>query len=227
MTRACFLVALLLAAPASAQVPNYKTFAQNLAKEGYNLTTHAGDVCFTQELAYRLNRTVDNRIRHLRKRPGQNHGVDSAGNLHAVDAILFWPTGQSIDVIGNSATAKASVAWIVDIPRYMESDSLIPVSGCPVTGPPPPDPPPTPEPPPFDPAPILSKLAALEAEVAQVKHALGQTEARLTDRLTAEEAARTEADRVATDEIAVLKARPVVTGCAVQFGLRCRVVTTP
>lgn len=144
-------------------VPNYFDVVQHVFdRGGFDLTTHDGGGLFTEACARALH-AQDPAFGHLRKTPGHNQF-----NGHAVDSVLYKPTGQSIDLIADSETPKGRPAWQEDIPRYTDAAWYAP-DGVGAADPPveplPVDPP-TP-PPVTPPAPelVLAALARIEAKV--------------------------------------------------------------
>lgn len=102
-------------------VPNGKPYVDGVYfGGGHDLTTKEGCGRFTEACAAALHH-VDAGFGHLRKRPGQNQW-----NGHAVDAVLYRQTGQSVDIIRESETDRARPAWEVDIPRYANGDWYAP-----------------------------------------------------------------------------------------------------
>lgn len=111
-----------------------KDFVQKIYDEGhYDLTTKGGSGDFTRDVAVRLYELDDN-FGELLKSSGRTHVVDSLGRRVAVDAVLYKETGQSIDIIGSSASPKAKPAWTIDKPRYDDDDWAKP-AGAGVSGP--------------------------------------------------------------------------------------------
>src|SRR6185369_18059680 len=67
----------------------------------------------------------DSRWVHLKKKPGQ-HQYEG----HAVDNGLYTDPrpgqSQAVDFIGSSGSTDGRLIWNPDIPRYSESDWMIP-----------------------------------------------------------------------------------------------------
>jgi hypothetical protein len=137
----------------------------------WDLTTHDGCGLFTEAAARALWRE-DPDFGHLRKTPGHNQY-----NGHAVDAVLYRPTGQTIDLIAFSETPQARPAWQEDIPRYSDADwyapDLLEPVPAPVDPPPPPvDPPPPPPRPPVVPIAIITAIVATLGRIEAKQDAL-------------------------------------------------------
>lgn len=172
-------------------VPNYKAEVVKLYNEGdYDLTTKEGSGLFTRDVAAYLH-DLDADFGELLKSRGRTHVIDPLGRRVAVDAVLYKKTGQSVDVIGSSASPKAKPAWTVDKPRYGEKDWAWPAGSAPKPEPPPA---PTPEP---KPDLVTERLDSFEAvlralirAVEDDRQLLAALDGRLKgidERLTAEE----------------------------------------
>lgn len=152
-------------------VPNYFHVVQLVFQTGnHDLTTHDGCGRFTEACARELFKGDPN-FGHLKKRPGQNQF-----NGHAVDAVLYKPTGQSIDLIAASETPDARPAWQEDIPRYGPDDWFAPdITPGPIDPPvPTPTPTPAPIPAPVDLARLESKIDTLQVTLTQLLTAVGE-----------------------------------------------------
>ena len=148
-------------------VPNHEHVVDAVyARGGWNLTTKTGCGKFREACAWALHQ-VDANWGDLKKKASQNNYKG-----RAVDAVLWKPTGQSVDIIIASESAKARPGWTVDIPRYTDSDWLVPVEvSQPEPDPEPepdPIPPPVPPQPPTPPRPPYPEMAALAVEIGQI-----------------------------------------------------------
>ena len=218
------LVVLFAIAPfAQGGVPNRKPEVEGIAKV-HTLSTHGGGGCFVEHVAFELHK-IDPNFGHLKKNPGQNQF-----NGHAADAILYRKTGQSIDIISNSNTAKAKAAWIVDKPRYSDKDFIAPTKTC-LEGQPTPVPTPTPTPTPVpapppvvDLTPLLNRIATLEAHEVELRNLIHT----LVKQLAVEEAARVIRDTELDQRIIEQKDRIDNLTCRArgQFGIgvTCEVI---
>lgn len=149
-------------------VPNFFTVVDLVFGTGsHDITTHDGCGRFLEACAREIHRS-DPAFGHLRKSGAQNQY-----NGHAVDNLLYKGTGQAIDIVIESATDKARIAWQVEeIARYTDADWFAPVDVAPPVEPPV-DPPP---PPPIDPpAPELVLAALTRIEMQQHALAAQQT----------------------------------------------------
>jgi hypothetical protein len=144
-------------------VPNRFIVVDRVFQESgpWDLTTHDGCGLFLEAVA-RLLHQEDPDFGHLRK-----HAPQNLYNGHAVDNVLYKPTGQAVDIIIESATDKARIAWQEDIPRYSDADWYAPDDWHAPPVPAPVDPPP-PAPPVEPPAPELVLAALARIEAAQV-----------------------------------------------------------
>jgi hypothetical protein len=174
-------------------VPNYKAIVQKIYDIGtYDLTTKEGCSLFTRDVAAHLY-GFDANFGELLKSAGRTHAIDPLGRRVAVDAILYRPTGQAVDVIGSSASPKAKPSWTVDQPRYTDKDWAIPARAGGGTGTTePPAPPPPPPPPATDPevdtlkevvSAIIRAIEDLSKDLSNVRVAI----AALDERLATEE----------------------------------------
>ena len=106
------------AAPA---IPNHSAILNQLYATGaFDLSTRDGGAVYVRA-AYDTLRAIDPRFFLLRKSAGRTHVVDVFGERHGADAVLFLETptrGIAIDLISNSATAKAAPGWMPD--KYKE-----------------------------------------------------------------------------------------------------------
>jgi hypothetical protein len=150
-------------------VPNHFDVVQLVFQTGnFDLSTHDGCGLFTEACARELFKGDPN-FGHLKKRPAQNQY-----NWHAVDAVLYRPTGQSIDLVAASESPDARPAWQEDIPRYSDADWYAPdVTPGPVDPPVPvPVPVPTPTPAPSDIARLEAKIDTLQVTLTQLLTAI-------------------------------------------------------
>lgn len=179
-----------------AQVPDHQPTVRAVFARGYSLGSKSENCRFTRDVAAALHQ-IDSSFGLLKKRPSQNQCDDSQT---AVDAVLYLPTGQAVDIIQASDSPQASPTWIVDVPRYGSSEWLAPAIPTPGTNPP------TPEPDPSDDALALAalveqRLVGMEQRLAQQQHA---SETRLS-----EQSERIYADLVA--RLNLLAERPPAT----------------
>jgi hypothetical protein len=140
---------------------SYKAVVQTIFNKGqYDLTSKEGCGRFTRQVAYELHK-LDAGFGELLKSSGRTHVIDRLGRRVAVDAVLYKPTGQSVDIVGSSASPKAKPAWTEDKPRYKDSDWAEPAG---LGNEPVPVPEPEPQP---QPSPDLSKrIEALEVSLS-------------------------------------------------------------
>jgi hypothetical protein len=139
-----------------------KQFVQRIYDNGdYDLTTKAGCGDFTRDVAEKLYEEDPN-FGELLKSSGRTHVVDRLGRRVAVDAGLYKATGQSVDVIGSSASPNAKPAWTVDKPRYKDKDWAKP-AGAGVSGP---------DPDPVEPPSTDKDIDRLEKQIATLEVAL-------------------------------------------------------
>lgn len=139
-------------------VPNFKSVVEQVyARGGFDLTSKAGCGRFTEACCVELHAT-DPQFGHLKKSKSRNHVVDAHGQRHAVDAVLYKATGQSVDLIASSESPSARPAWTVDTPRYSADDWYAPVL-------PPSDRPDPPKPPAPD---LEGRVSDLEAQVERL-----------------------------------------------------------
>lgn len=178
-----FLLALTLSLVptfASAQVPNQAHIVRELFS-GFDVAANTG--AFTDAVICKLN-SIDSKWGNLRKNPGQTqiHG-------HAEDAALYLVNGGlsvAVDFIGGAGSPNPSPGWIVDAPRYAESDWL-PPHNCGVVVAPPGPTPPNPVPPAtVDLTPLVGRLDRLEVALAELSLAVasvGATTRQIADRV--------------------------------------------
>lgn len=119
------LAFLFVAIEALAQPPNESALVKKLFDTGlYNLKTHEGQGAFVDAVVSTLH-GKDARWVHLKKTAAQTniHG-------HGEDSVLFLSpaAGQStaVDFIGGAGGGNPQPGWIVDVPRYSQSDGLDP-----------------------------------------------------------------------------------------------------
>lgn len=103
-------------------VPDYTNMITsffNAHKSEYDFKTWEGCGKFTEAFVT-FAKSIDNRIKHLKKSASQTQY-----NGHAIDAILFddgQPLLCAVDLIGNAESDDARPTWNVDIPRYTAND---------------------------------------------------------------------------------------------------------
>jgi hypothetical protein len=141
-----------LSAPAWAQTPNRLDVVRNLASSGSGAALMQScktskDACgqFTRLAACAL---APEGFGLLTKNPGENQ---VAG--FAVDAIIYKPTNQVIDIISQNESPNASPGWS-EVPKRSGNNWAAAVGCDPVEPPPPPPPPPTSE--------VEARLKAIE-----------------------------------------------------------------
>lgn len=168
---------LLLAAPASAQIPNDFATADQVASEGYFTKCANGDIracsLFARLVAFRLNPTANpSSWGWLSKNPGES-GQDG----YADDAIVYSADPSNltnvIDLVGGSGAPGARLQWGGPNPRRPNNQWVAPraltsaeleylkpgAGGTPTPGP---APPPTPA---VNLKPVLDALDAISAKV--------------------------------------------------------------
>lgn len=188
------LLALLLAAPALAQVPDYRADVEACVTR-YPVAwacAHSGRACsadFVILCARDISRT-DTRVGVNGKRGNPADLSQDILALRGVGSAVDVTRGNApmeiIDVIacaGGAATCAPSVAWGVapggpgDRGAWVDPFSVQPTAGgTPAPMPPTPTPTPTPQPPAptVDLAPVLAKLDALAAQVSALQAAQGE-----------------------------------------------------
>ena len=122
-------------------VPDLRHVPQKLFATGlYNLKTEEGQGAFTDAVVSTLH-GIDERFGHLKKKPGQ-----SQVHAHGEDSVLYLSDtpgqSQAVDFIGGAGGPNPQPGWMVDDPRYSESDWLDPTDHGirPSVPPPPPQP---------------------------------------------------------------------------------------
>jgi hypothetical protein len=198
---------LLLAATASAApAPNLSRVLAPLASQ-FALTTQAGCGRYTEAAAQVLHAT-DPAFGHLRVAASRPHVTDVAGNLHAVDVVLYRPNGQTVDLVRDCGKPTARPGWELGPENeYRDaSDWYAPVVAAP-------------EPPVassvdqfagtvvVDLSPVLMRLDALLSHI-------GANERQLND-LSAQVRALSERVEVANSTLQTLSARPIVSATPV------------
>ena len=106
-------------------VPDHRHVPRRLFDTGlYNLRTDDGQAAFTDAVVTTLH-GLDERWGHLKKRGNatQVHG-------HGEDSALYLSDepgqSQAVDFIGGAGGPNPQPGWIVDEPRYSESDWVDP-----------------------------------------------------------------------------------------------------
>jgi hypothetical protein len=90
-------------------IPNHFEVVRRVFEDGrFDLSTKEGCGRFTEACAVALHR-IDGEFGHLRKRPAQNQY-----NGHAVDALLYRATGQTVDLIISSGGPESRINWLVN-----------------------------------------------------------------------------------------------------------------
>lgn len=113
-----------------AQAPNLSGLLAPLNGQ-YPLTSADGCGRYTEAAALILH-GADASYGHLRKPASRSHVVDSAGNLHAVDVVLYRTSGQIVDLVSDCGGDGAHPSWSVGAPgEYSESDWYAPVGSAP------------------------------------------------------------------------------------------------
>lgn len=146
------IVLFAFGAPAWAQTPNRLDVVRGSAGSGLGADLMNGcktskEACgqFTRLVACAL---AADGFGLLTKNPGENQV-----NGFAVDAIIYKPTNQVIDIISQNESANASPGWS-EVPKRSGNNWAAPVGCSPVIPPPPPTPP--------DPSEVEARLKAIE-----------------------------------------------------------------
>lgn len=106
-------------------VPDRRDIPRKLFDTGlFDLTTEAGHGAFTDAVVACLHAS-DERWGHLKKKSGQSHI-----HHHGEDSALYLSDtpgqSQAVDFIGGAGGPNPQPGWIVDDPRYSESDWVDP-----------------------------------------------------------------------------------------------------
>lgn len=181
------LLALLIAAPAFAQVPNHRDVVAEMA-DTYPAEwacAHTSRPCaedFIKLLASKLH-SLDARFGLNGKRGNPNDLSDDVVTYRAPGMSIDVRTGERvsvIDVIGAAGGPNPVPSWgevwdPAQVPTRATWVQPAPWSGgTPTPTPPGPTPTPTPPPAPVDLGPVLAKLDALAAQVAALQAAQGE-----------------------------------------------------
>jgi hypothetical protein len=180
---------------------------QQLVSQGEDLSGACGGFKITKRVAWALR----NEGAGLLSKPSGNNC-----DAYSVDYI-FYPDGLGYDILGDAGGANTP-SWggpdAIDASRYRPAVD-------PGTGDPAPPTVPVPTPPPtVDLKPITDRLSVLEQSLANLANLIQQVTADIQN----EQAVRANKDTDLSQQIDGVKARPIFTGCTVQF-LRCRLET--
>ena len=150
------------------------------------MPTSTNDTCtaMVNEVAHQLRDTgLESDAGLISKSSGQEHGTGSDGNYYAVDALWVQRPGRAADILASAPTNSSPWLFWYSLEQMPPLNSYrlpygartLPLYG----GVEPPDPPDPPDPPPtaclFQPTdltPVYDRLAALEAQHAQLLQAI-------------------------------------------------------
>lgn len=102
-------------------VPDRRDIPRRLFDTGlFNLKTEEGQGAFTDAVVACLHAS-DERWGHLKKKSGQSH-LHHHGEDSALYRVEVPGQSQAVDFIGGAGGSNPQPGWIVDDPRYSESD---------------------------------------------------------------------------------------------------------